>query len=132
MESTCVLKVGAGLGLKQGPGRCLLSQLQAQSVGLPEVTQQDGQLETHAVGLTLPTPGRPSLNQASSGLGRPPAFVLYTSHSSCLDLLLSVFPGSSQWAQRGDRGGMDGTECYLIYIRITPYDSHSTLAAELK
>ena len=95
--STCVLKVGAGLGLKQGPGCCLLSQLQAQSVGLPEVTQQDGQLETYAVGLTLPTPGRPSLNQASSGLGCPPPL-------SSIPLTLPAWTSSSLCSQAAPVG----------------------------
>lgn len=52
---------GPGLGVTQGARSCLHSQLQAQSMALPEVTQQDRQLETHIMDPMLPALSRPRL-----------------------------------------------------------------------
>lgn len=73
-------------------------------MALSEVTQPGGQPETHPVDLVLPSPGPPSLNQASPGLGCPLVFLLYTSHSSaCTSSSLSpqaVQCGHTGWGEK--------------------------------
>lgn len=60
---------GPGLGLMQGARSGFQSQRLAQSTALWEASQGDGQLETHATSLVLPSLADQVWNQASSRLG---------------------------------------------------------------
>lgn len=67
--TTRVRKGGPGLGLMQGARSGFQSQRLAQSAALWEASQGDGQLETHATSLVLPSLADQVWNQASSRLG---------------------------------------------------------------
>lgn len=60
---------GPGLGLMQGARSGFQSQRLAQSAALWEASQGDGQLETHATSLVLPSLADQVWSQASSRLG---------------------------------------------------------------
>lgn len=108
---------GVGWVSSQGP-RSWLSQVQAESMALPGVTQQGGQPETHTMDLVLPSLGQLGPNQASSGPGCPLVFLLSTS-LFYLRLLLFEPPGSSVWAYRGKRG--DGWKRFLTGLNNLHY-----------